>query len=120
MKKNGAFPWAVRHLGVIEKDAFSNAADALSDAIKEKKLDTMVVVLGAEVNGKALFAAGTGKDAVEKFNVYYGDLVKSAAKTAGGGGGSPVRAQAGGKYPAKIDDALDEASALLDKKAGAS
>lgn len=118
-KRNGSFPWVVKHLGVMEKDAFSSTADALSDAIKNKSLDTMVVVLGAEVNGKAQFAAGAGKDAVAKFKVHCGDLVKTAAKTAGGGGGgSPVRAQAGGKDPRKIDEALDVAAALLNAKAG--
>ena len=119
--KKGAFPWVVRNLGVLEKDAFSSTADALSDAIKEKQLGGMVVVLGAEVNGKALFAAGAGKDAVGKFNVHCGDLVKTAAKTAGGGGGgSPVRAQAGGKDSSKIDAALEAAAALLAEKTGAS
>jgi alanyl-tRNA synthetase len=51
--------------------------------------------------------------------VHCGEIVKAAAaKVNGSGGGSPLRAQAGGKDPEKIGDALAAASSILAGKAG--
>ena len=117
-KKEGAFPWVTKNLGEVDKASFTRAADALSDTIKNDRLTTMVAVVGAIVDGKALFAAGAGSDTVKKFGVHCGELVKAAAqKAGGGGGGSPVRAQAGGKNPQKIDEALAAVDAALLAKA---
>ena len=45
-----------------------------------------------------------------------GDLIKAIAPAInGGGGGRPNLAQAGGKNPAGIKDALDQAKNYLDK-----
>jgi alanyl-tRNA synthetase len=118
-KATGAFPWVVRSLGELDKEAFARMADAICDAIRDKNLATMVVVIGAKVGDKALFAAGAGQQAVKDFAVHCGDLVKTAAqKAGGGGGGSPMRAQAGGKDPAKLGDALKAVELILTEKAG--
>jgi alanyl-tRNA synthetase len=117
-KSGGAFPWLVRSLGEIDKEQFARINDAISDCIRDNAGASMVIVIGAAVGGKALFAASAGADAVRKFGVHCGELVKAAAlKAGGGGGGSPVRAQAGGKDATKVDESLDVVAHLLREKA---
>ncbi|MBD3321283.1 MAG: hypothetical protein GF350_09335, partial [Chitinivibrionales bacterium] len=119
-QENGkSFPWAVKNLGAMDKGAFGNLADAISDRIRDEGLEDYAFVIGVRAGEKALFAACAGKKTVSNFGIHCGNLVKSAAKEAGGGGGgSPLRAQAGGKMPDKIDDALQAASLLLQKADG--
>ncbi len=72
----------------------------------KQKLGSAVIVLGAPADDKITFIAGVTKDLVEK-GYHAGKLVKEvAARTGGGGGGRPDMAQAGGKDPEKLDDAL--------------
>ena len=48
-----------------------------------------------------------------------GDVVREIAPIVdGGGGGRPQMAQAGGKKPEKIKDALDKAKELIKEKLG--
>ncbi len=116
--KKGAFPWLVRNMGEMDKKEFGKFADAVSDLIKEKNLADIVIFLAAEAEGKVLFASSAGKNTVKSYGIHCGDLVREAAKIAGGGGGgSPVRAQAGAKDPEKIDAALQKAEALIRQKA---
>lgn len=119
-KADGAFAWLVKDVGSQDKKAFGTLTDALSDELKRQGESTHVFVLGAEVGGKALFSACAGPAAVKKFGVHCGEIVKTAAKVAGGGGGgSPIRAQAGGKDPGKLSEALAAAEAVLKEKASA-
>jgi alanyl-tRNA synthetase len=114
----GPFAWVVRNLGVMDKKQFANVSDSVSDAIREQRLDSMVVVLVAEVNGKLLFSASAGKKAATVHGVHCGELVKAGAGKAGGsGGGSPTRAQAGGKEVGKVDEALSAVAGMLEHKA---
>jgi len=77
----------------------------IGDALKEK-IGTGVIVLASNNNDKVNFVAMATKDAVLK-GVHSGNLVKEAAKIAGGGGGGrPDMAQAGGKNLEKIEEAL--------------
>jgi alanyl-tRNA synthetase len=120
-KGPGSFPWSVKNMGDLDKSSFDRITDAVSDGIRAQNLTTMVVVIGARVDGKVLFAACAGGDAPKKFGVHCGELVKTAAqKAGGGGGGSPVRAQAGGKDPSKLDPALESVESILKEKARAS
>jgi alanyl-tRNA synthetase len=67
-----------------------------------------------------MLAAVAGVKASKSLGVHCGEIVKAAAAIVNGsGGGSPVRAQAGGKDPAKLDEALAAASSILAGKAGA-
>ncbi|MFW6253415.1 MAG: alanine--tRNA ligase [Chitinivibrionales bacterium] len=117
-KSQGAFPWLVRNLGSMDKTEFSKFADAVSDLIREKNVADIVVFLAAEAGGKVLFASSAGKKAVSSYGIHCGELVREAARIAGGGGGgSPVRAQAGAKDPAKIEEALQKAESLIRQKA---
>ncbi|WP_144532509.1 alanine--tRNA ligase [Bacillus pumilus] len=70
------------------------------------KLGSAVIVLGAVQNGKVNISAGVTKDVIEK-GLHAGKLVKQAAEICGGGGGGrPDMAQAGGKQPEKLEEAL--------------
>lgn len=72
----------------------------------KQKLNSSVILLAAESNGKVQFAAGITKDLVDR-NLHAGNLIKQAAIICGGGGGGrPDMAQAGAKDPNKIPDAL--------------
>ena len=90
-------------------------ADALRTLAEEllNRLGSGVVILGGAGGGKVSFAVKVSKDLVER-GVRAGDIVKEAARVAGGGGGGrPDFAQAGGKDPAKLTDALQAAERLV-------
>src|SRR6185436_5572862 len=73
-----------------------------------QKLGSGVVVLGARGDGKVSLVAAVTADLAGR--VHAGNLVKAAAAAAGGkGGGRPDFAQAGGKEPDKLPQALDAA-----------
>lgn len=117
-RKEGAFPWISSSLGDLDKDSFTRITDAVSDTIRSKNLENMVIVIGALVEGKVLFAACAGAEVVKKFGVHCGELVKAAAQQAGGGGGgTAVRAQAGGKDSSKLEQALKAAALIIESKA---
>ena len=76
------------------------------DELKEK-MKSGIVLLATENDGKVQLASGVSKDLIER-GFHAGQLIKEAAKRCGGGGGGrPDMAQAGGKDPNKIDDALN-------------
>ena len=112
--------WVVKDLGVMEKDAFNHLCDAVSDAVKSRNISLIVIVMGANIENRPLFFACADQKAVKEKAVHCGELVKAASRIAdGSGGGSPTRAQAGGKSPQKMAEALNSASEILSKKAGA-
>jgi alanyl-tRNA synthetase len=77
-----------------------------------QKAGSAVVVLGWAEDGKVGLLAAVTDDLVKK-GVKAGDLVKAAAEVVGGkGGGRPNMAQAGGKDPAKLGEALALAQKL--------
>jgi len=70
------------------------------------------VVLGAADGDRALLLAAVTKDATDRFHA--GNIIKALAPVVGGkGGGRPDLAQAGGKDPARLDEALAQAYVLL-------
>lgn len=84
----------------------------MADLLRQK-LGSGVVVLGAVVNEKVNFVAAATKDLLPK-GIHAGLLVKEVAKmTLGGGGGRPDMAQAGGKDPEKLDEALAKAYEIV-------
>ncbi|AMQ74912.1 MULTISPECIES: alanine--tRNA ligase [Bacillus amyloliquefaciens group] len=73
------------------------------------KLGSAVIILGAVQNEKVNLSAGVTKDLIEK-GLHAGKMVKQAAEVCGGGGGGrPDMAQAGGKQPEKLEEALASA-----------
>lgn len=84
----------------------------IADQIKDKIADG-IVFLAAKSSDKILFVAMATKSAVDK-GAHAGNIIKEAAKVAGGGGGGrPDMAQAGGKDVSKLSDALVKASEVI-------
>ncbi|MDD2494854.1 MAG: alanine--tRNA ligase, partial [Tissierellia bacterium] len=94
------------------KDKDANSLREIADKIKDKNNRTAILI-ASELNDKVLFVASVTKDLID-IGIQAGNLVKEAAKVAGGGGGGrPDFAQAGGKNLEKIDDAIEAAKKLL-------
>lgn len=82
-----------------------NALRTMADELKQK-VTPGVIVLVAEADGKVNVVTAVTGDLTEK-GFHAGKLVKEVAGCLGGGGGGrPDMAQAGGKDPSKIDEAL--------------
>jgi alanyl-tRNA synthetase len=76
----------------------------LADRLKEK-LGSGVVALGATDGTKVSLIATVSKDLTKRFHA--GDIIKRIAPVVGGnGGGRPDFAQAGGKDPSRLDEAI--------------
>ncbi len=83
-----------------------------SDMLKDK-MGSGIVLLGTKGEGKVNFIATATKDIVGR-GFHAGNLIKEVAKIAGGGGGGrPDMAQAGGKQPEKLGEALNKAKELI-------
>ena len=90
----------------------------LADRMKNQLGDPGVVVLGAGGEGKASLLVAATPGAVER-GVKAGDIVKVAAKVVGGGGGGrDTMAQAGGKQPEKLPEALQAAREAIERALG--
>lgn len=87
---------------------------SMGDNLKEK-LGSGVIVLGAKAGeDKVNLLAMVSKDLLNR-GLHAGNLIKEVAKhTGGGGGGRPEMAQAGGKEPAKLEEALALVASLLE------
>jgi alanyl-tRNA synthetase len=82
------------------------------DRIRQKA-GSAVVVIGWADDGKVQLIAAVTEDLVKK-GIHAGKLVGQIAKVVGGGGGGrPTMAQAGGKEPARLGEALDLARTLV-------
>ena len=85
-----------------------NGLRTLGDNLKDK-LGSGIVVLASATDGKVNLLAMATDDAV-KAGAHAGNLIKAIAPTVGGGGGGrPNMAQAGGKNPEGIEEALKKA-----------
>ena len=102
----------VKLLATSVKDVDMNGLRDLGDQLKDK-IGEGVVLIASDNDGKVnLIAMAT--DAAMKAGAHAGNLIKGVAKLVGGGGGGrPNMAQAGGKNPAGIPDALKEAENVL-------
>jgi alanyl-tRNA synthetase len=84
-------------------DQLRSAIDSL-----RKRAPSHAVMLASSADVKVTFIAAVSDDLIAK-GLKAGDWVRETAKIAGGGGGRPQMAQAGGKDPSKVADALDTA-----------
>ena len=97
----------VRYIAAQVNVKDMNQLRQLADQWKQKELSDVLVLATAQDEKVSLLAAMT-KDMNGK-GLKAGDLIKAIApKVGGGGGGRPDMAQAGGKNPAGIADALAE------------
>jgi alanyl-tRNA synthetase len=84
----------------LDAEALRGVVDTIRD-----RLGSGVVCVGSASDGKVSLVAAVTKDLTKR--VQAGKLIQEVAKVVdGGGGGRPDLAQAGGKDPAKLDQAL--------------
>ncbi|MCI9423754.1 MAG: alanine--tRNA ligase [Dorea sp.] len=92
-----------------------NGLRDLGDQLKEK-MGEGVILLASAAEGKVSLMAMATKEAMDR-GAHAGNLIKAAAALVGGGGGGrPNMAQAGGKNPEGISDALAKAAELLESQ----
>jgi alanyl-tRNA synthetase len=105
---NGVSVVASRVEGVDDK-GLRELADQLRD-----KLHPAVVVLGTIQGERVALLAAVSKEATKHYHA--GNIIKQIAPLVGGGGGGrPDFAQAGGKDPARLDEALQKVYELIEK-----
>ncbi|MCS6927648.1 MAG: alanine--tRNA ligase, partial [Candidatus Binatia bacterium] len=105
---NGVNVVASRVDGVDEK-----GLRAIADRIRDK-LQPAVVVLGTVHGERVALLAAVSKEATGQYHA--GNLIKHLAPLVGGGGGGrPDFAQAGGKDPSRLDEALQKVYELIEK-----
>ncbi|MDF9407815.1 alanine--tRNA ligase [Pelotomaculum isophthalicicum JI] len=86
-----------------DMDSLRGMVDLLKD-----KIGTGVIVLGSPVGDKVNLVAAVTKDLLGR-GLHAGKLIKEIASAVGGGGGGrPEMAQAGGKDPSRLGDALEK------------
>lgn len=90
----------------------ADALRGLSDMIRDKA-PNMVCVLASVADGKILFAAACGKEAVKK-GAHAGNILKKVAGLCGGGGGGrPDSATAGGRNVDALETALEQVNNIV-------
>lgn len=105
----------VEFLAASLKGVDMNGLRELGDQLKEK-LGEGVILLASETEGKVNLMAMATDEAMKK-GAHAGNLIKGIASLVGGGGGGrPNMAQAGGKNPGGIAEALEEAVRILEKQ----
>lgn len=105
----------IKLLAMAVPDVDMNGLRNLGDQMKEKVGDG-VVVLASSTGGKVSLLAMVTDGAMEK-GAHAGNLIKEIASLVGGGGGGrPNMAQAGGKNPAGIPDAIAKAAEVVQKQ----
>ena len=105
----------VKVLASAVTDVDMNGLRDLGDQLKEK-LGEGVVVLASAKDGKVSLLAMATQGAMDK-GAHAGNLIKAAAAIVGGGGGGrPNMAQAGGKKPEKIGEAIARIPELVEEQ----
>ena len=85
----------------VDREGLRDFADRLRD-----KASPVALIVAAEVDGKVALTAAVSPELLER-GLNAGDCVRAAAQAVGGGGGGrPDLAEAGGKDPSRIDEAL--------------
>ena len=109
VKEIKGVPFLCAHVPGVDMNELRSLGDDL-----KAKLSGGVVVLISDKDGKVNLVAMASEEAMKK-GAHAGNLVKGIAKEVGGGGGGrPNMAQAGGKNPAGIGKALEEAEKVLE------
>lgn len=103
----------IKYTAAVLKDIDGDALRDLADKIKDK-MGSGLVVIGSKSGEKVQFIAMATKDILAK-GVHCGKIIKEIAKIAGGGGGGrPDMAQAGGKNPEKLDEAIKYVGKIME------
>jgi len=102
---------------ILAKTFEDKSIDNLKEIVDrgKEKMQSGIVILGANNGEKAVFVVGVTKDLTKKIKA--GEIVKTAAVVAGGnGGGRPDFAQAGGKDGNAVKEAVDKAFEFVNEK----
>jgi alanyl-tRNA synthetase len=112
-KQVAGVPVLAARLDGLDPDALRSVVDTLRD-----RLPSGIILLGSVVDGKVSLVAAVSKDLTKRFPA--GRLVQEIARMVGGGGGGrPDLAQAGGKDPSKLDEALGAVASWVERTAQA-
>jgi len=112
-KQVAGVPVLAARLDGLDADGLRAVVDTLRD-----RLPSGIILLGSAVDGKVSLVAAVSKDLMKRFPA--GRLVQEIAKMVGGGGGGrPDLAQAGGKDPSKLDEALGVVTGWVERTAQA-
>ncbi len=107
----------IKFLSAAIPDLAMNDLRNLGDSFKEK-LGDCVLLLASAADGKVSLVT-MATDAAVKAGAHAGNIIKEAAALVGGGGGGrPNMAQAGGKNPAGIPDAVAKAKEIIKSQLG--
>ena len=105
----------VKVLAAAVQNVDMNGLRDLGDQLKEK-LGEGIVVLASVSSGKVNLMA-TATDGAMKQGAHAGNLIKAVAKIVGGGGGGrPNMAQAGGKDPEKVAEAIQAVVGVVEEQ----
>ena len=112
----------IKGITVVVAEALSaspNLMRQLIDQIRKKASPSAVFLATSEGEGKVVLVAGVSRDLVDR-GISAGNWVRDVAPIVGGGGGGKSDlAQAGGKHPEKIPDALAKAKEIARAMLGA-
>ncbi len=102
----------VKVLAAKVADVDMNGLRNLGDQLKEKMGQGVIVIASAQGGKVNLMATAT--EGAQEAGAHAGNLIKAiAGLVGGGGGGRPGMAQAGGKNPAGIDQALAKVAEVV-------
>ena len=91
----------------VDREGLRDFADQLRD-----KASPVALIVAAEVDGKVALTAAVSRELIDR-GLNAGECVRAAAQVVGGGGGGrPDLAEAGGKDPSRIDEALEAGVAV--------
>ena len=103
-------PVLAARLDGLDPDGLRSVVDMLRG-----RLPQGVIVIGSAADGKVNLIASVSRDLTARIPA--GKLVQEVAKAVGGGGGGrPDLAQAGGKDPGKLDEALALARSVVEQR----
>ena len=110
-----ATPFGEGKLVIARLDgANSDYLVSVMDEVRKVSPSFALLLASVEDEAKVTLFAAVSDDVVKR-GLKAGDWVREAAKiTGGGGGGKPTFAHAGGKDPAKVDEALAKAREMAD------
>ena len=103
----------VKFLGIKLEGVDMNELRNLGDNLKAQLTCSVIVLASAQGSDKVNLIVMADDEAMAK-GVHAGNIIKAIAPMVGGGGGGrPNMAQAGGKNPAGIEDAINKAKELI-------
>ena len=106
------------YTGAVEEKSMNLLREA-GDAFKARDPHAVFLVLSKSGSDKVQILCMLGDEALKK-NLHAGNIVRQLAAIVGGsGGGRPNMAQAGGKNPEKVGEALRAAVDIVSKMIGA-